>query len=107
MNKKVREALGVNKATNMTFVLTSATTTPAANGAFKADLKGSLKMAGVTKPINVIASGKSLTNNQIQFEGSIDIVMSDYGIDPPTALLGTLHTGDKVTVRFKAVSRLK
>jgi hypothetical protein len=29
--------------------------------------------------------------------------MSDYGIDPPTAMLGTLKTGDDVVVHFEAV----
>ena len=104
MNKKMRNALGGNKATNMTFKLASATTTSTADRTFSALLKGTLTMAGVTKPIDLSTSGKLLANNQVQLEGSVALVMSDFSIDPPTALLGTLHTGDKVTIRFNVVA---
>ena len=36
-----------------------------------------------------------------EFTGSIKIVMSDYGIEPPVAMFGTLKTGDEVTIDFE------
>ena len=105
MNSKMKDALGGNKATNVMFVLTSAKLVPTTGAAFSAELTGALKMAGVTKPIVLIATGQTLADNQVQIEGSVDVVMSDFDIDPPTAMLGMLKTGDKVTIRFNVVAR--
>jgi hypothetical protein len=46
------------------------------------------------------ATAKYTQNDSVQLEGFLSLDMTDYGVDPPTAILGTLHTGDKVTVRF-------
>jgi hypothetical protein len=31
----------------------------------------------------------------------VPILMTDYGVKPPTALLGTLRTGNRVLVKFE------
>jgi hypothetical protein len=36
----------------------------------------------------------------IRTTGRLALKMTDFGVDPPTALLGTLRTGDEVTVYF-------
>jgi hypothetical protein len=41
------------------------------------------------------------STGQLAFEGSQTIKMTDYGITPPTALFGTLKTGDEITITFK------
>ena len=61
---------------------------------------GNLTIAGTTKPINLEVKGKILANGSIQFTGAKQILMTNFNIDPPTALLGTLKTGDEVTVKF-------
>jgi len=33
--------------------------------------------------------------------GSYKFKMSSFGIDPPRAMLGTIRTGDEVTIKFK------
>jgi polyisoprenoid-binding protein YceI len=104
MNKKMKNALTGNDAKSITFKLTSATATEKANQTFGLALAGTLEIAGVTKPIELTATGSKTGNNKVKFEGSVSLVMSEYGIDPPTALLGTLHTGDEVTIRFAVVA---
>jgi len=105
MNKKVNKALTGNDAKSITFKLSSATATDKADQAFDLAIVGTLEIAGVTKPIELTAMGAATGTNQVQFEGSVSVVMSEYGVDPPTALLGTLHTGDEVTIRFAVVAR--
>ena len=39
-------------------------------------------------------------SNIIVFRGELTLKMSDYEISPPTALMGTIKTGDEVTIRF-------
>ena len=36
-------------------------------------------------------------------KGKLDLLMTDYGIKPPTAMLGMLKTDPKVTVAFETV----
>ncbi|HOZ87535.1 MAG TPA: YceI family protein [Bacteroidia bacterium] len=63
--------------------------------------KGNLTIAGVTKPVNLLVKIVMLPQGRLLFEGSQSIKMTDYNIKPPTALLGTLKTGNEITIRFK------
>ena len=40
-------------------------------------------------------------DGSITFSGSKKIKMTDYKLKPPTALLGTLTTGDEVDIHFQ------
>jgi hypothetical protein len=56
-------------------------------------------MAGTTKLINVAFEGQ-ISNNRVIIKGSKDINMNDFKIKPPTAMLGTLKTGETVVISF-------
>ena len=62
---------------------------------------GQLTIAGKTKSIPVNFSFEKWNNDTFQVSGQIDLVMSEYGIDPPTAMMGAIKTGDKVTIKFE------
>ncbi|MGV3518850.1 YceI family protein [Luteitalea sp.] len=61
---------------------------------------GLLKVAGVEKEVtlNLITS---LRNGKLLVMGKIDLLMTDFGITPPTAMMGVLKTDPKVTVKFE------
>jgi polyisoprenoid-binding protein YceI len=59
---------------------------------------GKLTIAGVTKSVYLDVTAK--TTDGISFEGSTTFKMSDYGVEPPIALMGTIKTGDEVTIKF-------
>ena len=63
-------------------------------------VNGDLTIAGVTKQISLVTNFTT-HGHEISFIGSIDLLMSDYGITPPVALLGTLKTGDQITLEFE------
>jgi polyisoprenoid-binding protein YceI len=63
--------------------------------------KGTLTIAGVTKTVDMKVKVFMQEQNKLTFEGSQSIKMTDFGIDPPTALFGTLKTGDEITIYFK------
>ncbi|HTA26291.1 MAG TPA: YceI family protein, partial [Bacteroidia bacterium] len=65
--------------------------------------KGTLTIAGVTKPIDMLIKVSAPNQGYLTFEGSQTIKMTDYGITPPTALLGTMKTGNEITINFKTV----
>lgn len=62
--------------------------------------KGTLKIAEVSNEINFNAKIISKQNNEMHLEGSIPLKMSDYKITPPTAMFGTLKTGDEVEIVY-------
>ena len=99
MNKKLKKALTINDAESIDFALTAASVTSEDGGALSFDLSGDLTIAGTTRPVALMATGSS-TNGTIRLEGSYSLLQTDFGVDPPTALLGRLKTGDEVTIRF-------
>jgi polyisoprenoid-binding protein YceI len=66
----------------------------------KALVTGNLTIAGLTKPITFDVETVQETG-QITVSGSSAFKLTDFDVDPPTVLLGTIKTGDDVTVEFK------
>lgn len=61
--------------------------------------RGDLNIAGTSRPISFpVIVGKS--GNNFTFNGSIPIKLTDFGIDPPTALMGAIKTRDEATISF-------
>jgi polyisoprenoid-binding protein YceI len=62
--------------------------------------RGILSVAGVKKNIAVIATGSLSNDGSMSFTGSKTLKMSDFKIEPPTAIFGTLKTRDQVNIEF-------
>lgn len=70
------------------------------------DADGSLLVAGNKRTVALKATGE-IQNDEICFEGNHSMRMTDFGIKPPAALLGTLKTGDSISVYFKVIFKPK
>lgn len=104
MNNKVEDALNDdNKTPGISFSLTDASLSPMADSV-TVSVTGNLTIAGASRSVTFDVVGKSTANDTMTFTGSVPVLMSDHGVDPPTALLGTLKTGDKVVVHFEVVT---
>lgn len=100
MTNKTHDALNVKKYPQIEFKLVSVDHLSSNDGKFSGKLTGDITLAGVTKRITLAFSGIH-SGNKITIKGSKELNMSDFKIDPPTALLGTLKTGEAVTVSFQ------
>lgn len=100
MDKKTYEALKAQDFQLIHFDLLQKSELSVSAKTFKGNLQGSLFIAGVRKNISVPFSGVLNDDNTLSIKGSVDMKMSDFNIKAPTALLGTLKTGDKVTIDF-------
>ncbi len=100
MDKKAYEALKANAHQIIRFSLLANKELISEERKFRGSIKGRLFIAGITKEIDVPFTGHLNEDNTISLEGSVDLLMSDFKINPPTALLGALKTGNKVTVHF-------
>ena len=65
---------------------------------------GRLRIAGMEKEIPVTAKYKmNSSNREISFTGSVSFKMTDFNVSPPTAMFGTMKTGDEVTIKYTIV----
>lgn len=62
---------------------------------------GTLTIAGKAKTISLTADRRLDGKGVLTFSGKKALKMTDFDVDPPTALLGTLKTGDDVTVSYR------
>jgi len=70
---------------------------------FTADVWGNLTMAGVTRPVQLAIAIKSLPGGSFEISGSKKLHMSDFKMEPPTAMMGTIKVGPEVTISFEVV----
>jgi polyisoprenoid-binding protein YceI len=101
MNNKTYKALKSDQFPAITFLLTDplALLAPGVSSHSVA-AKGKLTIAGVTKPVTIPIKISEDANKKITIVGSQEVKMTDYGVDPPTALFGVLKTGDAITISF-------
>jgi polyisoprenoid-binding protein YceI len=70
---------------------------------FVAVTKGKLTVAGTTKDVEIPVAATRLAGGQMKGEGKLQMLMTDVGIKPPTALLGTLRTKNEITITFEVL----
>jgi len=77
---------------------------PKAGGGISVSVEGDLELHGTTRPC-VVAVRVSLADGALTAEGSTTIKQSDFGIEPVTAVGGTVRVKDTldVTLTVKAV----
>jgi polyisoprenoid-binding protein YceI len=102
MVSKTYKALKSDKFPEITFVLSEPVLNiPTGAISYPVAAKGQLTIAGVTKAVIMPVKVSVTEDKKIIVDGSQPIKMTDFGIDPPTALLGMLKTGDTITLSFK------
>ena len=62
-------------------------------------INGKLTIAGKENAIELKGTGTA-DNGTIRFKGSKQFKMTEYGVKPPSLMLGTMKVGDAVTVLF-------
>jgi polyisoprenoid-binding protein YceI len=99
MDNKTYDAFNHEKNPNILFTLTGKTITQANT----MNVSGKLTMAGITKEIELILNYKLLPGGDLQVSGSKKLNMTEYKMEPPTAMFGAIVVGEEVTVTFEIV----
>lgn len=99
MDKKTWNALLKDTHPSITYTLTKVNSLTKSGDNYDIKTTGNLTIAGETRVVEITVKGK-VTGNEIQFEGSKKLKMTDFKIDPPTALMGAMKTGDDITIVF-------
>lgn len=63
-------------------------------------VRGALTLVGVTRPVVVDVTVAEAEPGRLRATGVFEARLSDYGIDPPSAVAGTVKVRDEITFRF-------
>jgi polyisoprenoid-binding protein YceI len=104
MDSKTYDAFNYEKYPFIIYTLTSAKINQN-SGVIEA--KGNLSMAGTSRPIDIQVKYKMLPNGDLQLTLSKKLKMTEFKMEPPTAMMGTIKVGDEVTVSFDVAVNTK
>lgn len=97
MDKKAHKALQAGKKPSISFKQ-NGKASMASSGKTSLMIRGDLTIAGKTNPVEINLDATINGNNGFSISGKKTIKMTDFDIDPPTAMLGTIKTDDSVTI---------
>ena len=98
MNGHMRKALKADKNSTISWTLTN----------YRVEgtsvvMNGRLTIAGKENPIELRATGSADNAGTIRLKGSTKFKMTEYGVKPPSLMMGTMKVGDPVTVSYDLV----
>lgn len=100
MDNKTWEAFNYEKNPVIAFALTDKKINAAKNIVVA---NGRLTMAGVTKSVELRLIYKVLPGGELHISGTHSLLMSDFKMEPPTAMMGTIKVGDEVVVNLEII----
>lgn len=99
MNDHMWKALEAKEHPQIRYSLSRYEIAAAESGvAVRAD--GELTIAGTARPITTAVTVVRDAGGGLRVQGEQVVKMTDFGVKPPTLMLGTLKVGDEVRVRF-------
>ena len=102
MNEHLRKAIKAKEFPTVVFRATSYDLARSSESV-GVTLNGSLTLGGVEKPITVKAQAKPGAEGTLVVSGTREVRMTEFGLKPPTLMLGTMKVDEKITVGFEVV----
>ena len=100
LDKNMLKALRAGEFPEIRFLLSASQLGVARGDTLPVSADGSLKVAGHQRAIAV--KGQLVRGDKgVWLEGSHAMLMSDYGVKPPTMMLGTLKVRDPIVVHYR------
>jgi polyisoprenoid-binding protein YceI len=100
MDKNTYKALNNNKYSTITFHATNVTATQLSANSFVLKSSGKLTISGVTKTVLLSAKAVINNDNSITYSGTYTLKMTDFNVDPPSAMFGAIKTGNSISINY-------
>jgi hypothetical protein len=100
MDKNAYKALKTDKNPNINFTAANTTVTAVSATDFTVKALGKLTIAGAPVDAEIVATGKINADKSIAISGIKKISMKEFGMTPPSVMMGTIKTGNEVTLKF-------
>lgn len=62
-----------------------------------------ITIAGMGRSVPIQARVRKMADNKLQIYAERPLKMSDFGIQPPTALMGMIKTNDDITIKLDLI----
>ncbi|MDE2729818.1 MAG: YceI family protein [Bacteroidota bacterium] len=100
MDRGMHTALQANAYPAISYVLTEVTQADwTSDTEFLLNTAGNLTIGGATLPVSIPVSG-AVTGEGVTYTGSHTLLMTDYGLKPPSMMFGAMRVGNEVVVNF-------
>ncbi|HKG94482.1 MAG TPA: YceI family protein [Gemmatimonadaceae bacterium] len=100
MNGHMMKALKASEHPTIEFALTSYETARADAGV-KGKVTGQLTLGGVTKTITMEGGARDAGDGALLVSGTHTLKMTEFGLKPPTLMMGTMKVNENVSVGFE------
>lgn len=101
MDKNTYKALKTSANPSISFVLTSAKVTSEGSNNYLLNCIGTMSIAGTTKQTDLVATAKyNPDDKSFTVTGVKKMKMTDYDVKPPTVMLGTIKTGNDISIAY-------
>ncbi len=102
MNRDLYKTLKADEFPQIVFALRSVNPLPDFTnpGEQRVTTEASLTIAGQSRPVDLEVKARPLGDQSFHFVSQKTIKMSDFGIEPPTALMGLIKVDDEITIHF-------
>lgn len=100
MDKNAYKALKTDKNPTITYVAATSTVSLISGTDYLVKTVGKLTIAGTTLDAEVTANCKVHPDKTVTVMGSKKLSMKEFGMVPPSFMMGTIKTGNDVTLKF-------
>lgn len=100
MEKKAHKALDLQHFPFISFLLKKITIRNHKATSFNAFAIGTLVVSGQSHDVRLPINGNFLGNKKLNLVGHIDLKMSDFKIEAPTAFFGAISTADDIKILY-------
>lgn len=101
LDKNAYKALNTGKHKTITYKMTNGTVTKSGSS-YIIKTNGTFTIGGNSKPMALTTTATLNGDQSISVKGSTKFNMTNYGVTPPTVMMGTIKTGDAVTIDYSA-----
>ncbi|MDX1602759.1 MAG: YceI family protein [Salinimicrobium sediminis] len=101
MDKNTYKALNTDKHKTITYQLQKVNNLDCTSkSSCKVTTTGALTIAGTKKNVEIVFDAK-VSGDKVVLSGNKKIKMTEFKVDPPTAMFGTITTGDDLDIKFQ------
>ena len=100
MDDNMYKALKADASPEISYIMATFDAVPGEADGFALKTTGTLTIAGKENKLAMDVVATRMPDGTVRATGVVPIKMTDFGIKPPTAIFGTLRTGDEVKVNF-------
>src|SRR5690606_9017466 len=100
MDKNAYKALKTDDHKEIGFILNKVSKIEKSGDKFILTAEGRLTIAGTTKNVQLLTTVLPKGNGDIQCTGETSLKMTDFGVEPPSFMFGSVKTGDQLEIAF-------